>query len=234
MFPLVNSEPPSMANRPPEVLTSARPAAAAEDCPVTMSRAAKCVVAVAAFAFRTTPPPEVAALLIEAVPWKSAENPARAPVMWMPVPTESLTVVAPSTVNEPDTPASSMPWLVEPVELMLLTETLLRMPPWSMSIALPAPEIATLVRVSVPTVPLPSSMPMAPAWVLAILSERTVLVCASCTPWPPAAVTWMVGVCPAEPFSTVMFPPTVWLAIRSWPCPIRIWPLRRLKPSVSE
>ena len=54
-------------------------------------------------------------------------------------------------------PASSVP--VDETE----SRTTLRVPPWSMSIAWPVPEIATLEIVRVPTVPPPSSMPSAVA-----------------------------------------------------------------------
>ena len=42
----------------------------------------------------------------------------------------------------------------------------LSVPPWSMSTAWPAPAIETLEMVSLPTVPLPSSMPSAAALVV--------------------------------------------------------------------
>ena len=91
-----------------------------------------------------------------------------------------------------------MPSSDAPVEVTESRVTL-SVPPWSMSMAWPVPEIETSEMVSVPTVPPPSSMPSAAALVVLMLKPESVLFWARSTPSPPAPVTWMVGVRPADP-----------------------------------
>ena len=87
----------------------------------------------------------------------------------------------------------------------------LSVPPWSMSMIWPVPELPTSEMVSVPTLP-PLSAMSAPL-VLPMSRPETLLFWATLTPSP--AVASMVG--------------------RSGPdaTPVRVWPLSRLMPSAS-
>ncbi len=84
-------------------------------------------------------------------------------------------------------PASWTPWVVEFCELKVSRVTA-RLPPWSMSTALPEPMIDVLSMVSVPplvvTLPPPSSMPIAPLAVPVRLRPLIVLSVERVTPTP--------------------------------------------------
>jgi len=101
---------------------------------------------------------------------------------------------------------------LEVVEAALISVTA-SVPPWSISMIVPWPEIATLETVRVPTVPALSAMPIAPVALPTRSRPVTVLPEASRTPTPPwVSVAWV-------PAAASVVAPTV----SALPPPISCW-----------
>jgi hypothetical protein len=115
------------------------------------------------------------------LPWDSYESVP--PLMLSAAPVEP-TMAPALTVRLPVRPCRSMPWVVEADEDSVSMTTLLRLPPPSMSIALPTPVMPTFDRISVPmvVVVVPSSRADAELMAVLMSTPRTVLPTARSMP----------------------------------------------------